>query len=253
MKNFKPRLLMTIACLPLLAVPALAQAPQQVAAADVVDSTEIIVTARKRSEKLQDVPVAITAFDQAEIRSARIERLADLAKLTPGLNFTPLFGAQNQLPIIRGAAQSIAAACGVVPDLNNALTEMDVGETEGLAFPEMRQRFPEFLAEWVGSLGHQVRMPGGESIEDVALRLAPFLELVLESNAPTLVIVSHNFVLRVLLCELLGLGPAAFRAFTVDLASISEVGIERGRASLHYLNDTCHLADLNVDQRRVSV
>lgn len=67
---------------------------------------DIVVTARKASERLQDVPVAITAFDSAEIKSARITNLADVAKLTPGLNYTPLFGRQNQLPIIRGAAQT---------------------------------------------------------------------------------------------------------------------------------------------------
>lgn len=69
-------------------------------------SADIIVTARKTEERLQEVPVAITAFTSADIKSARIENLADLAKLTPGLNYTPLFGRQNQLPIIRGAAQT---------------------------------------------------------------------------------------------------------------------------------------------------
>ncbi len=67
---------------------------------------DILVTARKREESLQDVPLAITAFGSEEIREARIERLSDVAKLAVGLNFTPLFGAQNQLPIIRGAAQT---------------------------------------------------------------------------------------------------------------------------------------------------
>jgi iron complex outermembrane receptor protein len=70
------------------------------------DSDEIVVTARKREENLQDVPIAITALDSTEIKSARIERLSDVAKLTSGLVFTPLFGRQNQLPIIRGAAQT---------------------------------------------------------------------------------------------------------------------------------------------------
>jgi len=68
---------------------------------------DIIVTARKIAERLQDVPVAITAFTAADIKSARIESIADVAKLTAGLNFTPLFGRQNQLPIIRGAAQTL--------------------------------------------------------------------------------------------------------------------------------------------------
>lgn len=67
---------------------------------------DIVVTARKQAERLQEVPIAITAFDAEEIQSARIQSLADVAKLTPGLNFTPLFGRQNQLPIIRGAAQT---------------------------------------------------------------------------------------------------------------------------------------------------
>ncbi len=97
-----------------IALPAVAQIPtaatppaNEVAANAAVAEGDIVVTARKRSENLQDVPVAITAFDAADIKSARIERLDDLAKLTPGLNYTPLFGAQNQLPIIRGAAQTL--------------------------------------------------------------------------------------------------------------------------------------------------
>ena len=85
-----------------------AQAAQS-ASAPGIDVTDIIVTARKRDESLQEVPLAISAFGSQEIKSARIERLSDLAKLTPGLNYTPLFGAQNQLPIIRGAAQTFGA------------------------------------------------------------------------------------------------------------------------------------------------
>ena len=69
-------------------------------------NTDIVVTARKREENLQSVPLAITAYSTADIKSARIERLSDVAKLTPGLTYTPLFGRQNQLPIIRGAAQT---------------------------------------------------------------------------------------------------------------------------------------------------
>ena len=104
MTTLKNLLLTSISAASLFTVPASAET---IEAAATADSNEIVVTARKRSEKLQDVPVAITAFDSAEIRSARIERLADVAKLTAGLNFTPLFGAQSQLPIIRGAAPSI--------------------------------------------------------------------------------------------------------------------------------------------------
>jgi iron complex outermembrane receptor protein len=87
---------------------ALAQTAPAATTADDSASTsgDIIVTARKVAESIQSVPVSITAFTDTEIKSARIESLEDVAKLTPGLNYTPLFGKQNQLPIIRGAAQT---------------------------------------------------------------------------------------------------------------------------------------------------
>ena len=57
---------------------------------------DVIVTARRREESLQDTPLAISAITSQELKSARVERLADLAKIAPGLSFTPLFGAQNR-------------------------------------------------------------------------------------------------------------------------------------------------------------
>ena len=84
------------------AAPVMAQTAGQ--QAQTVD--DIVVTARRREESLQDTPLAIAAVTSEELKSARVERLADLAKIAPGLSFTPLFGAQNQLPIIRGAAQT---------------------------------------------------------------------------------------------------------------------------------------------------
>jgi len=98
-----------------VAVPALAQdaeAPQPlpVAPEERAEMDTIIVTARKRAETIEDIPLAITALGTEEIRSARIERLSDLAKQVSSLNFVPLFGAQNQLPIIRGAAQTFGVS-----------------------------------------------------------------------------------------------------------------------------------------------
>lgn len=49
--------------------------------------TEIVVTARKREESLQEVPLAITAFGSEEIQSMGARNLEDLAYRTPGLQF----------------------------------------------------------------------------------------------------------------------------------------------------------------------
>ncbi len=48
---------------------------------------ELIVTARKRAESVQDVPIAITAFSADQIKDASLTNLDQLAPLTPGLFF----------------------------------------------------------------------------------------------------------------------------------------------------------------------
>ncbi len=63
---------------------------------------EITVTARRVEEKLKEVPLAITAFDEKAIEAAGITNLSDVAALTPGLSFFNAFGEALPVPIIRG-------------------------------------------------------------------------------------------------------------------------------------------------------
>ena len=60
-------------------------APAAAAAADVEDSGEIIVTARRVSESLSEVPASVTAFSADAIIKADIQRAEDFIKLTPGV------------------------------------------------------------------------------------------------------------------------------------------------------------------------
>lgn len=66
----------------LLAMPSAAAAQQ--APAD--NSGDIIVTAQRQEQKLQDVPVSVTAFSADQLRSSNIETVADIAIRTPGLS-----------------------------------------------------------------------------------------------------------------------------------------------------------------------
>lgn len=58
---------------------------------------EIVVTAQKREQKLQDVGIAVTAFSEGQIQELGFETSADLVAQTPGLNFVSPFGAGNNL------------------------------------------------------------------------------------------------------------------------------------------------------------
>lgn len=48
----------------------------------------VVVTARKRAERLQDVPVAVTAISGEALEEQHINQAKDIAALTPGLNIT---------------------------------------------------------------------------------------------------------------------------------------------------------------------
>ena len=76
-------------------------------AADSLALEEVIVTARKRVESLQDIPMAITAFTAADIQDAGIRNVQDVASLTAGFNMSPLFGGDAAVPVIRGLSTTI--------------------------------------------------------------------------------------------------------------------------------------------------
>src|SRR5688500_14613923 len=46
---------------------------------------EVFVTARKRSESLQDAPISITAFSAADLESRGVQDLVDVARYTPNV------------------------------------------------------------------------------------------------------------------------------------------------------------------------
>ncbi|HBQ42556.1 MAG TPA: TonB-dependent receptor, partial [Halieaceae bacterium] len=47
---------------------------------------EVVVTARKRAESLQETPLAVTALDATALREAGVRNLADLNTLAPNID-----------------------------------------------------------------------------------------------------------------------------------------------------------------------
>ena len=86
---------------PLLAIvilaPAVAAEPPAPEALE-----EIIVTARKRAENLQDVPDSITAFSARAIEERRINRISDALLLTPGVHMVSDQDAGTNIITVRG-------------------------------------------------------------------------------------------------------------------------------------------------------
>ena len=67
---------------------------------------EIVVTARKQQESLNDVPLSISAFTDAEFTKRNINNLGDVAQYTPGFSFESYAGGITPAPVIRGLSQT---------------------------------------------------------------------------------------------------------------------------------------------------
>jgi iron complex outermembrane receptor protein len=80
-----------------------AVATDQAAAQDV---GEVVVTARRIEERLQDVPISITVFNQEQIDNANVANLSDLATYTPSLQNNSQYGSASTATFsIRGFVQ----------------------------------------------------------------------------------------------------------------------------------------------------
>lgn len=66
---------------------------------------DIVVTARRRDERLQDVPVSVVAFSSAALERSSIQTIADIRTIAPGLTFSSEGGKDNTAVTLRGIGQ----------------------------------------------------------------------------------------------------------------------------------------------------
>jgi len=149
-------LLLGSACSAALAAPALAQstdtpdtAAAAVAANDLAetrDSAEIIVTARRRAESLQDVPQTVNAVTSEEIEKLNLQNFQDISSVVPGLVLESAGNGFSNTASIRGVSFDVTT--GAKPTVGMYINEVpieanilfsgmfDVGQIEVLRGPQ---------------------------------------------------------------------------------------------------------------------
>lgn len=70
---------------------------QEADTADSYSDSEIIVTAQRREERLQDVPLSITALGSAKLDQAQVKSFDDYAKLLPSVSYQSFGPGQAQI------------------------------------------------------------------------------------------------------------------------------------------------------------
>ena len=69
---------------------------------------EIVVSARKRTEALEDTPISVTALGSATLKEAGVERLDQIQNLVPNLQIQTGINGYDATMIIRGVGQGDA-------------------------------------------------------------------------------------------------------------------------------------------------
>ena len=135
------------------------------------------------------------------------------------------------------------------------LREMDYGHWEGLTYPQIDARDRAERAAWEADPA-SIPCPGGESGNDVAIRVRSFLTDLLSGHRPhgdgpddgeqPILAVAHSSLNRILVCVALGIEVREFRLrLQQSQANVTALRFEHGSgpgdARLILLNDLAHL------------
>jgi iron complex outermembrane receptor protein len=93
---------------------------------------EVVVTAQRRTQTLQEVPIAVTAFDQQAMTEANLFDVAGVSQLTPGLTISTHSLGRPQV-YIRGIGSN-AVGAGADNSVVSFIDEVYIGRSAGTAF-----------------------------------------------------------------------------------------------------------------------
>jgi iron complex outermembrane recepter protein len=90
--------------------PTIAYAQEAPADDGAAPEQQIVITARKSEERLQEAPTTVSVATADTIDRLGLDNLTDIAKTTPGLVFDDSFGRDANRPVIRGQANILGSS-----------------------------------------------------------------------------------------------------------------------------------------------
>jgi len=173
-----------------------------------------------------DIPLSPRGLEQAE-QLANWASSADLAAIWVS-------------PLLR-ARETVAPServTGMTARVDARLREIHFGQGEGLTNAEIGQSFPKAFAAFQSDpVSHH--LPGGEDPREVALRAIDcFKEMETMHPRGRVLVVTHNTLIRVALCQLLSVPLSRYRTAFPTLANgaLSEIRLQDGQFSLLKFN-----------------
>ncbi len=140
---------------------------------------EIIVTARKREESVQDIPIAVSAFTADDIRELGLTSVDDIALFTPGFSFQSGFGRQPSLdrPAVRGQTTILNGIAGVKAVstfvdgiyVGGLVSSVDLANVERVEIIKGPQSAQYGRGTYAGAINYVTRRPTEELAGEVSV------------------------------------------------------------------------------------
>ncbi len=138
-------------------------------------------------------------------------------------------------------AGAVAACAGLDLTVEPRLEDIDYGEWTGLTHGEVAGRWPEHYRNYRQTL-ERAEFPGGESVPGMVARIESLVsELVRSDEGGVAVLITHDIVIRTLVCRVLTAPLAAMHRLRIDVASTTGMSAENGRIAIDWVNDVSHL------------
>lgn len=201
--------------------------------------TEIILA--RHGETEWNVAEIFRGRIDVELNEAGIKQAELLAEYLSDTKIKAIYSS----PLKRAlrTAQMIAKYHQLEVEIAPGLIDFNYGAWQGLSHQEVKDRYKELYTEWI-SHPDKVKIPSGESLNNVRQRAFGVVDGAIAKHAGTVVLVSHRVVNKVLICALLGLDNSHFWKIRQDTCGISTFTYENGQFILAEHNNTSYLKSL---------
>jgi len=198
--------------------------------------TEIILA--RHGETEWNVEEIFRGRIDVELNKTGIKQAELLAEYLRGIKMEAVYSS----PLKRAlrTAEILAGSHQLEVEIAPGLIDFDFGKWQGLPHQEVKEKYRELYTKWINH-PDKVKMPAGESLEDVRKRAVGVIDEVIVKHKGILVLISHRVVNKVLICALLGLDNSHFWNIRQDTCGITIFTYENGRFILTRHNDTSYL------------
>lgn len=152
---------------------------------------EVLVTAQKRTQRLQDVPIAISALSGSQLESRNIGSVADLGSISPNLSVTSTPGNATASQVAIRGGVTINPALYWDTSVGMYVDGVYMGKSQGSVFKMVDLERVEVLRgpqgtlygrnSMSGAINFITRKPSGEFGGDVSVSLGSFNERVVKA------------------------------------------------------------------------